>query len=108
MKRGILAVLVCATGIGAAACGDRPTPAAPSSLTVRTVATLPTQRNKPATPSCRPDTTAPNFTQVSATPNVLWPPDHRMVQMTVDAAATDDCDQSPSSRVTKVTSNEAI
>jgi YVTN family beta-propeller protein len=42
----------------------------------------------PATISS-PDTTPPTVT-VSASPNVLWPPDHRMVKIKIDGSATDD------------------
>jgi YVTN family beta-propeller protein len=35
------------------------------------------------------DTTPPTVT-VSATPNTLWPPNHKMVDVTIDGSATDD------------------
>jgi hypothetical protein len=40
------------------------------------------------------DTTPPTVV-VRATPNVLWPANHKMVEITVDVTATDDIDPSP-------------
>ena len=42
-----------------------------------------------------PDTTAPVISSVTATPNNLWPPNNRLVPVTVTVAATDDVDASP-------------
>ena len=55
------------------------------------------------------DTTPPEIVNVSATPNVLWPPNHRMVGVTVTATAVDTVDPSPSSpTIVSVTSNQPI
>lgn len=40
------------------------------------------------------DTTPPTVV-VSVTPNVLWPPNHRMVEIVVSVTATDDTDPNP-------------
>jgi hypothetical protein len=37
------------------------------------------------------DTTAPVISDVSATPNVLWPPNHKLVDVRVNYTATDSC-----------------
>ena len=50
--------------------------------------------------SCCP---APVITGVSATPNVLWPPNHKFVEVTIDYTVTDPC---PNTCVLTVSSNE--
>ncbi|HSY18478.1 MAG TPA: hypothetical protein VK815_09105 [Candidatus Acidoferrales bacterium] len=52
------------------------------------------------------DTTPPTITSTAATPNVLWPPDHRMVPVTLTVDAFDDVDPAPVTRITQVTSNQ--
>jgi len=54
------------------------------------------------------DTTPPVIESVTATPGQLWPPDHKMVLVTVSPQVTDLCDTAPVCRITGVTSNEAI
>ncbi len=51
------------------------------------------------------DTTPPSLT-VTPTPNVLWPPNHRMVDVTYDVVATDACYPNLSVVLVSVTSNE--
>jgi uncharacterized repeat protein (TIGR03803 family) len=51
------------------------------------------------------DTTPPTISDVSVTPKVLWPPNNKMVEVTVDYTAADDC--GVVSNVLSVTSNEA-
>ena len=51
---------------------------------------------------------APVITGVTATPNVLWPANNQMVQVSVDVGVSDDSDAAPECRVTGVTSNESI
>jgi hypothetical protein len=51
------------------------------------------------------DTTAPTISDVSVSPNVLSPPNHKMVGVTVSYDATDDC--GGVTNVLVVTSNEA-
>jgi hypothetical protein len=50
------------------------------------------------------DTTAPVFTALSTNAPTLWPPNHKMVAVTVSAATTDA--SAVSYRITRVTSNE--
>ena len=53
------------------------------------------------------DTIAPIITAASANPNVLWPPNHKMVAVRVRATVTDDC--GPTAwRIISVSSNEAV
>ncbi len=51
------------------------------------------------------DTQPPSLT-VTADPPVLWPPNHRMVPVLVDAAAQDACDPSPTSYLISLVSSE--
>jgi hypothetical protein len=52
------------------------------------------------------DTIPPVIESVSATPNVLWPPNHKLVTVKLQARVTDNC--GPTTRkITGVTSNEA-
>jgi hypothetical protein len=52
------------------------------------------------------DTTPPDITSVSVDPNVLWPPNHKMVPVTIAVSVTDICDAAPSCQVDWVSSNE--
>ncbi len=52
------------------------------------------------------DTTPPDITSVTASPNVLWAPNHKMVPVTVSVVATDACDATPTCEIVSVTSNE--
>jgi len=52
------------------------------------------------------DTMPPEIVSIVATPSLLWPPDHRMVPVTLDIEAVDNCDASPSTRISKVISNQ--
>ncbi len=54
------------------------------------------------------DTTSPTISGVIANPNILWPPNHKMVPVTVNAVVSDNCDASPMTKVISVTSNEPI
>jgi hypothetical protein len=51
------------------------------------------------------DTTAPALT-VTPVPNALWPPNHRMVDVTYNVVAIDACDPNPAVTLVSVTSNE--
>jgi hypothetical protein len=53
------------------------------------------------------DTTAPVIHSVSASPNVLSPPNHWLAAITVSVSATDNCDPSPISKIISITSNES-
>lgn len=52
------------------------------------------------------DTTPPNIETISASPDVIWPPDHEMVPVTISVAASDNCDTNPTSQIISIVSNE--
>jgi uncharacterized protein len=52
------------------------------------------------------DEIAPTFDTVSVTPNVLWPANHKYVNVTATVAVSDDTDSSPTVTLVSVTSNE--
>ena len=52
------------------------------------------------------DTTPPVIRSVSAKPNGLWPPNHKMTKVTLTARVTDDHDPAPVCRIVGVRSNE--
>jgi len=52
------------------------------------------------------DTTPPTIGNVSASPNRLWPPNHRMVPVAVSVSVTDVCDPTPDCQIISVASNE--
>jgi len=54
------------------------------------------------------DTTPPVIQNVEATPNVLWPPNHKMVPVAVTATATDNCDTVPHCEITRVDSDKPV
>lgn len=55
------------------------------------------------------DTTPPNITSVTATPDMLWPPNHKMAAVTVQVDASDICDGGTSEcKITAISSNEPI
>ena len=54
------------------------------------------------------DTTAPTIASVTATPNSLWPPNHKMIPVALAVSVSDVCDASASCHIKSVTSNEPI
>ena len=54
------------------------------------------------------DTTPPTISNLSVTPESLWPPNHAMVPVTVSVSVADVCDATASCHILSVTSNEAI
>ena len=54
------------------------------------------------------DTTPPVIQNVSASPDALWAPNHKMVQVNVSATAIDNCDSSPDCAISSVSSNEPV
>ena len=55
------------------------------------------------------DTRPPNITSVTASPNVLWPPNRKMVPVTVAVAASDSCSSTaPICKIISVSSNEPV
>lgn len=53
------------------------------------------------------DDAPPEIQSISASPNVLWPADHKMVEVRVTVDAKDNSDQTPMCVVVRVKSNEA-
>jgi hypothetical protein len=51
------------------------------------------------------DTTPPEFS-LTVEPNVLWPPNHKMVKVTPSWEASDKCDELPEVTLVSITSNE--
>ena len=54
------------------------------------------------------DSTPPQILSVNATPGVLWPPNHKMVDITVTVVAFDVADPTPVSRIISVSSNQPV
>jgi len=52
------------------------------------------------------DVTPPSFDSLVATPNTLWPPNHKMIPVVVSASVSDYCDPNPSVQIINVSSNE--
>ncbi|HXH40289.1 MAG TPA: HYR domain-containing protein, partial [Thermoanaerobaculia bacterium] len=53
------------------------------------------------------DTTPPTIVSITASPNSLHPPDHKMVDVTITVIATDLVDPAPMSHIVSVSSNQA-
>ena len=53
------------------------------------------------------DTTAPVITALSATPSNIWPPDNKMVNVSVSVSATDDVDAAPACALSAVSGSPA-
>jgi M6 family metalloprotease-like protein len=54
------------------------------------------------------DTAEPTISNLTASPDRLWPPNHKMVAVSVTATASDTCDAAPVCQVIDVTSNEPV
>jgi probable HAF family extracellular repeat protein len=54
------------------------------------------------------DQTAPVIHSATVNPNVLSPPNHQMVPVTVSLSATDNCDGAPVSKITSIACNESV
>jgi hypothetical protein len=54
------------------------------------------------------DTTPPVVANLAASPNSLWPPNHKMVPVTLMVDVSDICDATPACKVISITSNEPI
>ena len=52
------------------------------------------------------DSTAPDIDSISASPDLLWPPNRKMVPIVIAVEASDGCDTAPTCRVTGVVSDE--
>jgi hypothetical protein len=58
--------------------------------------------------SCAPDVTAPVIASTSATPNTLWPPNHKFVPVAIATSVADECDAAPRCAISSVSSNEPV
>lgn len=54
------------------------------------------------------DTRPPEITRVAAEPSSLWPPNHKMRQVSVMVDVSDACNAAVACRITSVTSNEPV
>ena len=54
------------------------------------------------------DTLPPAFKTLTPSATTLWPPNHRMVSIAIDAEAVDLIDPAPHARIVSVSSNEPI
>jgi Tol biopolymer transport system component len=54
------------------------------------------------------DITPPTIENLSANPNVLWPPNHKMVPITLSVSASDNCEDIPKCKIITVYSNEPV
>lgn len=54
------------------------------------------------------DDEVPVISSIDADPNKLWPPNHKMVPVTVAVDATDNCDSEPFCLIASVASNEPV
>jgi hypothetical protein len=54
------------------------------------------------------DTTPPIIEGLSASPNVLWLANHKMVAVTLGVTVSDNCDPAPKSKIVSVSSNEPV
>jgi uncharacterized repeat protein (TIGR01451 family) len=68
----------------------------------------PNSNNNSMTATTTASNPLPTITDASANPSVLWPPNHRLVDVTVDYNVTDNCPLPPNSCTLSVTSNEPI
>ena len=88
-------------------------PAGPYSLgTTHVALTVADSKNPSSQSTCNgtvtvADKTPPAIPMTSVNPSVLWPPNHQMVNVTVNYTVTDNCGQ-PACKISGVTSNEPI
>jgi uncharacterized repeat protein (TIGR01451 family) len=66
----------------------------------------PNPNNDSSTATTTASNPPPTITDASANPSVLWPPNHKLVDVTVDYNVTDNCPLPPDSCTLSVTSNE--
>jgi len=52
------------------------------------------------------DSTAPSINTLTASPNLIWPPNHKMVNVQLTANVSDAVDSTPFTHIVSVTSNE--
>jgi uncharacterized repeat protein (TIGR01451 family) len=79
-----------------------------NTATVSSFAPDPDTTNNSATATTTASNPPPTITGATADPSVLWPPNHRLVNVTVSYDVTDNCPLPPDSCTLSVTSNEPI
>ena len=52
------------------------------------------------------DTTSPTIESFTASPEILWPPNHKMILITTTIVVSDNCDPNPTLVLTSITMNE--
>ena len=80
---------------------------------ITTVVTFSTQDDSVNPASCTADvtivdTTPPVINSVTATPNMLWAPNHKMEPIALAVSVTDVCDAAATCQIISVTSNEPV
>jgi hypothetical protein len=95
------------TGPFASAAGRQPSVFAPlGSSTVSLVVSDPWSPSPPDTTLVTVRDTQPPSLQVTLTPTLLWPPDHRMVRVDATISASDTCGAPPQVVLTSITSDQ--
>jgi uncharacterized repeat protein (TIGR01451 family) len=79
-----------------------------NTATVSSFTPDPDTTNNSATATTTASNPPPTITGAAADPSVLWPPNHRLVNVTVRYEVTDNCPLPPDSCTLSVTSNEPI
>jgi uncharacterized repeat protein (TIGR01451 family) len=79
-----------------------------NTATVSSFTPDPDTANNSATATTTASNAPPVITGAAANPSVLWPPNHRMVNVTVSYQATDNCPLPTGSCTLSVTSNEPV
>ena len=88
------------------------TPSGPYGLGA-TVVMLSVQNSLGAQSTCSGTVTVedkkpPTIQSVTASPNVLWPPNHKMIPVRIGVSVSDNCDAKPKCKITSVASNEPV
>ncbi len=79
-----------------------------NTATVSSFTPDPDPANNSATATTTASNPPPTITGATADPSSLWPPNHRMVNVTVSYDVTDNCPLPPGSCILSVTSNEPV
>ncbi|HEY2568422.1 MAG TPA: DUF11 domain-containing protein, partial [Candidatus Udaeobacter sp.] len=79
-----------------------------NTATVSSVTPDPDTTNNSATATTTASNPPPLVTDATADPSLLWPPNHRMVNVTVSYNVTDNCALPPDSCTLNITSNEPV
>ena len=79
-----------------------------NTATVSSITPDPDTNNNTATATTTASNPPPTITNATADPSSLWPPNHRMVNVTVSYDVTDNCPLPPGTCTLSVTSNEPV